>query len=168
MDLNLSNAVLTATFSNEVPQFITGTIQLAGASHAIDVTLQGNFLADIAGCRIEITNHVPKVDHVVLAKLHRQQTGLAGEMTASRRIRRMPRKHAPPVSAAIELSGDSLKNLVFFEWFNPQHQRVLIQTAHWTLRVSPPLWALTKTEERAHLRATRARRREYLLARGGL
>ncbi len=168
MDLNLSHSVLTATFSNEIPNLITGSIQLAGASHPIEVGLHGNFLSDIAGCQISITNHVPKVDHAVLAKLHRQQTGTAGEMTASRRVKRMPRKHAlPPTSPLAPASRDSLKNLLFFEWFNGQNQRVVIQTAHWDLQVSPPVWALPREEEVAHIRATRARRRQYLLTRGG-
>lgn len=166
MDLNLSNAVLTATFSNEIPNLITGTIQLAGAPNSIGVELQGNFLRDIAGCRLEITNHVPRVDHALLAALHRQQRGFAGEMTASRRTSLVLRKHAPPASAAIVQPRGSLKNLVFFEWFNEQGQRVVIQAWHWTLKVSSPGWALPRAQEAAHLKSVRARRKEYLLERG--
>lgn len=166
MDLQLSNAVLTATFSNEIPNLVTGTIQLAGAQHAISVELQGNFLSDIAGCSLEIINHVPKTDNALLAKLHRLQTGAVGEMTASRRITQTLRKSAPPASVAIAPPKGSLKNLLFFEWFNEQRQRVLIHAWHWNLRVSPPRWNLTRTEELAQIKNARLRRKEHLLTRG--
>jgi hypothetical protein len=166
MDLQLSNAVLTATFSNEIPNLVTGTIHLAGAQHAVNVELQGNFLSDIAGCSIEIINHVPRVDNALLAKLHRLQSGTAGEMTASRRITQTLRKSAPPATVAIAPPKGSLKNLLFFEWFNAQRQRVLIHAWHWNLRVSPPRWNLTRTEELAQIKNARLRRKEHLLTRG--
>jgi hypothetical protein len=166
MDLQLSNAVLTATFSNEIPNLVTGTIQLAGAQHAIYVELQGNFLSDIAGCSIEIINHVPKTDNALLSKLHRHQIGIAGEMTASRRITQSLRKSAPPISMAIAPPKGSLKNLLFFEWFNEQRQRVLIHAWHWTLRVSSPRWSLTRAQELAQIKAARLRRKDHLLTRG--
>ncbi|HSI63399.1 MAG TPA: hypothetical protein VLE43_09780, partial [Candidatus Saccharimonadia bacterium] len=166
MDLQLSNAVLTATFSNEIPNLVTGTIQLAGEQHVIHVELQGNFLSDIAGCCLEITNHVPKTDIALLSQLHRHQYGTAGEMTASRRITQSLRKSAPPASVAIAPPKGSLKNLLFFEWFNEQRQRVLIHAWHWTLRVSPPRWTLTRAQELAQIKAARLRRKDHLLTRG--
>ncbi|WP_147263530.1 hypothetical protein [Roseimicrobium gellanilyticum] len=166
MDLQLSNAVLTATFSNEIPNLVTGTIQLAGAQHVINVELQGNFLSDIAGCSLEIVNHVPKTDNALLAKLHRHQIGTVGEMTASRRITQTLRKSAPPASIVIAPPKGSLKNLLFFEWFNEQRQRVLIHAWHWNLRVSPPRWTLSRAQELAQIKAARLRRKEHLLTRG--
>jgi hypothetical protein len=56
-----------------------------------------------------------------------------------------------------------LKNLLFFEWFNQDHQRILIQSWHLQLRVSAPRWQLTKEEEAALLRQNRARRKHFLL-----
>jgi hypothetical protein len=166
MDLQLSNAVLTATFSNEIPNLVTGTIQLAGAQHAINVQLQGNFLSDIAGCSLEIINHVPKIDNALLAKLHRMQSGMVGEMTASRRITQTLRKSAPPASIVIAPPKGSLKNLLFFEWFNDQRQRILIHAWHWNLRVSPPRWTQTRAQELAQIKAARLRRKEHFLTRG--
>jgi len=165
MDLQLSNAVLTATFSNEIPNLVTGIIQLAGAQHVIHVELHGNFLSDIAGCSLEIVNHVPKTDNALLSKLHRHQIGTAGEMTASRRITQTLRKSAPPASSALAPSKGSLKNLLFFEWFNEQRQRVLIHAWHWNLRVSPPQWTLTRAQEQSQIQAARLRRKEHLLTR---
>lgn len=167
MDISLSNAILTASFSNELPNLITGTIQLAGAQHSISVELKGNFLSDIAGCRIDITNPVPKADHTLLSRLYQHQTGDAGEMTASRRISHTLRKEAPPLLPGMTPPPGSLKNLLFFEWFNPQKQRVLIHAWHWNLEVSPAGWTLPPEAERSHLKATRIRRKAYLLGRDG-
>ena len=58
-----------------------------------------------------------------------------------------------------------MKNLIFFEWFNAEDQRILIQSWHLQLRVSAPQWRLSKEAETAQLRQNRARRKHFLLNR---
>lgn len=165
MDIHLSNSVIGGHLTNEVPNLITGLVHLAGMKQPLRVELHGNFLRDIAGCRIEFVNPVPKSNPSVVAKLLPRQEGDAGEMTASRRIHQMMRKNAPPPSPALEHSSEGLKNLLFLEWFNGQHQRVIVQAWHWTLRVSAPRWEIPRELELIQLRAIRDRRREFLLSR---
>jgi hypothetical protein len=165
MDIHLSNSVIGGYLSNEVPNSVTGLIHLAGHRQPLRVQLQGNFLRDIAGCRIEFVNPVPDAKEAVLQKLIPQQDGFAGEMSASHRINHIARKNAPPVSPALKHSANGLKNLLFLEWFNEQEQRVIIQAWHWTLRVSSRRWEVPHEFELLQLRAIRARRRQFLLSR---
>lgn len=164
MDIHLSNSVIGGYLTNEVPNLVTGMVHLAGLKQPLRLELQGNFLRDIAGCRIEFVNPVPNAKDSVIEKLIPQQSGFAGEMSASHRINRMMRKNAPPVSPALEHSAGGLKNLFFLEWFNAQHQRVIVQAWHWTLRVSAPRWEIPHELELIQLKANRERRRNFLLA----
>jgi hypothetical protein len=165
MDIHLSNSVIGGYLTNEVPNSVTGMVHLAGHKHPLRVELHGNFLRDIAGCRIEFVNPVPHARDATMDKMIHQQDGYVGEMTASRRIERMMRKNAPPLSPALQHSADGLKNLLFLEWFNAQKQRIIIQAWHWTLRVSPRRWEVARELEVLQLRAIRERRRAFLLSR---
>ena len=60
MTLHLSSAVIHGHLSNEVPGLITGQLHLAGTTSPIQVELNGDFLRDIAGCRIEFANPLPE------------------------------------------------------------------------------------------------------------
>jgi hypothetical protein len=164
MDIYLSNAVIGGYLTNEVPNSVTGLMHLAGLKQPLKIHLHGNFLRDIAGCRIEFVNPVPNAKEAVLEKLIPLQEGFAGEMSASHRITRMMRKSAPPVSPALEHSAGGLKNMLFLEWYNSQNQRVVVQAWHWTLRVSTRRWEIPRELELIQLRAIRERRRQFLLS----
>ncbi|MFZ4764208.1 MAG: hypothetical protein ACOYMN_04570 [Roseimicrobium sp.] len=163
MDIHLSNSISSGQLSNEIPNLITGVMHLAGRAQPLRLELRGNFLKDIAGCVIDFRNAVPQANAGLIAALHVQQRGYAGEMTASRRIQRMMRKNAPPASPALAHASEGLKNLLFLEWFNEQGQRVVVQAWHWNLLVSAPRWVMPRELELAHIKAIRARRREFLL-----
>ena len=166
MDVHLSNSVIGGYLTNEVPNTVTGILHLAGHRQPLKLQLVGNFLRDIGGCRIEFVNPVPDAESAVTDKLIALQNGYAGEMSASRRINQMMRKSAPPVSPALSHSSGGLKNLLFLEWFNDQEQRVIIQSWHWTLRVSVRRWEVPRELELLQLRAIRSRRRHFFLTRG--
>jgi hypothetical protein len=133
------------------------------------IELEGNFLRDIAGCRVEFHNPCPDLDPKATQALQMVQTGHSGVMTGSHRVVSLPRRRSgyqtalPGVTILREPPG--LKNLIFFEWFNDQDQRVLMQSWHLQLQVSAPRWQLSREEENRLLRANRARRRHYLLER---
>ncbi len=156
MTIHLSSAVVHGHISNEIPGLITGSLHLAGRTQPLTLQFDGNFLRDIAGCRIDFSNPVPEAipDQLLLAS---SQTGNSGEMTASRRILRTPRRTRPG-----NFSATGLKNLIFFEWFNTQNQRVLIQSWHWSLRVSAPVWQLPREIEHAQIKRNRKLRKSFL------
>ena len=165
MVISLESSVLGGYLSNEVPGLITGIIHLAGQRNPIALELKGNFLRDIAGCRVDFLNPLPDTDVELIQKVLIQQTGHAGVMTASHRAGKLPRRRLSRAGSSAVQEPAGLKNMVFFEWFNPQEQRILIQSWHLQLRVSAPAWSLSKDSETAQLRQSRARRKHFLLNR---
>jgi hypothetical protein len=167
MIICLESSVLGGYLSNEVPGLITGLLHLAERSTPMRVELEGNFLQDIAGCRVDFHNPCPEADPLALQALTLVQNGHAGLMTGSYRVASLPRRRSaqrtltPGLTVLQEPPG--LKNLVFFEWFNEQEQRILMQSWHLQLQVSAPRWQLSREEENRLLRQNRARRRDYLL-----
>lgn len=162
MILCLEPSLLGGYLSNEVPGLVTGMLHLAGVNQPMRVELVGNFMRDIAGCRVDFHNPLPNGDLDDVAWLSQMQSGFTGVMTASNRVAKLPRRKRPLNQLIAEPEG--LKNLLFFEWFNQQGQRILIQSWHLHLRVSAPRWQLSGEEEARQLRQARARRKHFLLS----
>ena len=163
MIICLESSVLGGYLSNEVPGLVTGVLHLAGQNQPVRVELVGNFLRDIAGCRVDFHNPLPNANEDHVGAVAATQHGYSGLMTASYRVAKLPRRKSQLGSAPTLPEPPGLKNLLFFEWFNHDHQRILIQSWHLQLRVSSPRWQLTKDEEAALLRQNRARRKHFLL-----
>lgn len=161
MILCLESSLLGGYLSNEVPGLVTGQLHVAGMKQPLQVELVGNFLRDIAGCRLDLHNPLPHGDLGKDTPLTALQQGFSGVMTASYRVVKMPRRRVSSPSPLPEPQG--LKNLLFLEWFNQQGQRLLIQSWHLQLRVSAPQWRMTEIEEAGFLRQARARRKHFLL-----
>jgi len=165
MILCLESSLLGGYLSNEVPGLVTGLFHLAGVSQPVRVELVGNFLRDIAGCRVDFHNPLPNGDLDEVAWFSPTQQGFTGVMTASYRVAQLPRRRSAIPSPLP--APDGLKNLVFFEWFNQQSQRILIQSWQLHLRVTAPRWQLSREEDAALLRQARARRKHFLLSQRG-
>lgn len=165
MVICLESSVLGGHLSNEVPGMVSGVIHLAGQKKPLQVELNGNFLRDIAGCRVDFLNPLPDTDPDLIQTLALEQRGHTGVMTASHRVGRLPRRKNSSVAGYAMPDPTGLKNLIFLEWFNDQNQRVLIQSWHLQMRVSAPQWRLSKDAETAQLRQNRARRKHFLLNR---
>jgi len=165
MIICLESSILGGYLSNEVPGLVTGLLHLAGRSTPTRIELEGNFLQDIAGCRVDIHNPCPEADPHLVDAMQPLQTGHSGIMTGSYRVVNLPRRRAVQsgMSSSLLVDTPGLKNLVFFEWFNENNQRILVQSWHLHLTVSAPRWQLSQDEERRLLRQNRARRRHFLL-----
>ncbi len=166
MIICLESSILGGYLSNEVPGLVTGVLHLAGQNQPIRVELVGNFLRDIAGCRVDFHNPLPDANEGLVDAVSALQHGYSGLMTASYRVAKLPRRKSLSGSGSSLPEPPGLKNLLFFEWFNQEHQRILIQSWHLQLRVSSPRWQLTKDEEASLLRQNRARRKHFLLGSG--
>ena len=128
MILCLESSLLGGYLSNEVPGLVTGMLHLAGVNQPMRVELVGNFMRDIAGCRVDFHNPLPNGNLDDVAWLTQTQSGFTGVMTASNRVAKLPRRKRPLNQLIVDPEG--LKNLLFFEWFNQQGQRILIQSWH--------------------------------------
>ncbi|MEZ5387345.1 MAG: hypothetical protein R3F13_17685 [Prosthecobacter sp.] len=167
MIICLESSLLGGYLTNEVPGLITGVLHLAGKSQPVRVELAGNFLRDIAGCRVDFHNPLPEANQTEVESISALQHGYGGLMTASYRVAKLPRRRSQTGLAKVLEPPPGLKNLLFFEWFNQDHQRILIQSWHLQLRVSSSRWQLTKDEEAVLLRQNRARRKHFLLGERG-
>lgn len=165
MIICLESSILGGYLSNEVPGLVTGVLHLAGQNQPVRVELAGNFLRDIAGCRVDFHNPLPDINEDQVKELAPLQHGYSGVMTASYRVAKLPRRRVQGGGLSVLPTLPGLKNLMFFEWFNQDRQRVLIQSWHLHMRVSAPRWQLSKEEEAALLRQNRARRKHFLLGR---
>ena len=163
MIICLESSILGGYLSNEVPGLVTGVFHLAGQNQPVRLELVGNFLRDIAGCRVDFHNPLPNANEDHVDAVSAMQHGYTGLMTASYRVAKLPRRKSQSGSESALPEPPGLKNLLFFEWFNQDHQRILIQSWHLQMRVSSPRWQLTKDEEAALLRQNRARRKHFLL-----
>ena len=161
MILCLESSLLGGHLSNEVPGLVTGMLHVAGCSQPLRIELVGNFLRDIAGCRVDLHNPLPHGNLEDVSWLAPLQHGFCGVMTASYRVAKMPRRRVAGETLLPEPTG--LKNLLFMEWFNQQGQRILIQSWHLQMRVSAPAWKMSEQEEATLLRQSRARRKHFLL-----
>jgi hypothetical protein len=163
MTLQLGSSIIRGYLTNEIPGLITGELQVAGLREPMALQLSGNFLRDVAGCRLDFTNPIPQSNPYFISLLAQRQVGEAGEITASRRILRAVSSARPPKSFVAQAPATSLKNLMFIEWFNAEGHRVVIQSWHWQIRASAPLWMLSKEEELQLVKQNRARRKAFLL-----
>jgi hypothetical protein len=157
----LDSSLISGYLSNEVPGLVTGVLNLAGCANPLRVELTGNFLRDIAGCRIEMLNPVPDANAKHVQSLGMQQDGYVGQMTASYRVQQVPR--ARKSNTGVFTPPKGLKNLLFLEWFNREKQRILIQSWHLHLTVSAPRWQQSRQAELAQIRQNRERRKQFLL-----
>lgn len=166
MILCLESSLLGGYLSNEVPGLVTGMLHVAGMKQPMRVEMVGNFLRDIAGCRVDLHNPLPHGELDRGVHLAGHQHGFSGVMTGSYRVDRLPRRKTGSAPSPLP-EPQGLKNLLFFEWFNQEGQRVLIQSWHLHMRVSAPAWQMTEEEEAALLRQARARRKHFLLHQRG-
>lgn len=107
----------------------------------IELTMAGNCLRDIAGCRVSFTNLAAaaeqKEEHPVLRRLREPLPPLtAGDMTLSRRL---------PEQDNRRMTANAL-SLEFF--VGPEH-RVLIETTAFDFDISLPQWEMGWEEENA-------------------
>lgn len=167
MDVLLNNPVSHGYLSNEVPHHVRGRLWVIGCTEPVTIELRGNFLRDIAGTRISFFNPFPEPSLEDTLVLRPHQTGVAGEMSASRRVSQLWQRSCRPSHPCFNFDNNTLKNMLLLEWFNPEGQRVLIRACHWQVGVSDRRWELTEAQEMAHIRATRIQRRRFLLTREG-
>ncbi len=83
MILCLESSVLGGYLSNEIPGLVTGMLHLAGQKQPVRVELVGNFLRDIAGCRVDFHNPLPEINEEAVQAMSPLQNGYTGVMTAS-------------------------------------------------------------------------------------
>jgi hypothetical protein len=148
MAIRLRKNVVKGEIDNRVQGRVTGKIWLHGKDDPIELSLQGNCLRDIAGCRLTFRNPTPEPDESADI-INTVQRGPVGDMTASRKVKLLdvPVERAYEMKKAGEDVPTRIGNCVYLEWFSEMNGRVVIETADLRVRVSPPAWTMTLTDE---------------------
>ena len=111
--------------------------------------LKGNAWPDLAGCLLTFTNPQKRISDPRLESLQALQSGVVGDLTASRKVRVFDR----PLEESLEMihrkekPPEHMANCLYLEWFSEANGRVVIESADYELTVSAPEWRMTREEE---------------------
>ena len=163
MAWRIEDAVAHGEIDNTVEGHTTGRIWLAGRDEPLILSLNGDCWRDLAGTRLQFENPLPKAVPDSDA-LDVDQTGIVGDMTASRKNK------VPTVSEEEfnELYHNQLEipyewhNTLYLEWFSEINGRVVIETAAFSLAISPYEWQMDEDVEEAQKLANLNSMRDFM------
>jgi hypothetical protein len=149
MAIRIDSHVVSGEIDNRVRGRITGQIQLTCGTIALD--LEGNCHPDVAGCKFHFRNPNPETapSSAVFHRLNGSQTGKAGDMTVSRKVKDL----LVPVAEFMEMDeAEQEKNFrwansIYVEWFSEMNGRVVIESTKFEVQIlEGPEWKLTRDE----------------------
>lgn len=127
---------------------VTGRLWFAGNADPVELDLAGNAWRDLAGRRLVFANPQPKPG--LPAGLRMRQTGVVGDITASRKVKvpEIPLEQIGEYYEARKPWPWHWGNALYLEWFGPANGRVVIESTDYTLTISgDPTWDMTPAEE---------------------
>ena len=133
---------------------VTGRLWFAGRVEAVELDLAGNAWRDVAGRRLILTNPQPKPG--IPGGLRGKQTGVVGDITASRKVRvpEIPLDQIGEYYAARKPFPWHWGNSLYLEWFSVANGRVVIESASYELTVvGEAAWEMNEEEERIQRQA---------------
>lgn len=162
MAWRLEKSVVGGWLDNRQRGRVCGEIALVGRNDPVRLDLRGNANPDLAGCRIEFTNPHPEPGEPTnLAPL---QTGHPGDITASRKVRVLdvPLEEAGRLGKAGQPIPEHRANALYVEWFSRNNGRVVIETTAFEVRVSAPVWRMTRQEIADHAKGVQEAMRTWM------
>ncbi|MDP4625732.1 MAG: hypothetical protein NWT08_11410 [Akkermansiaceae bacterium] len=163
MAWRLDEAVEHGMIDNTVEGTTTGKIWLIGRDEPLILSLNGDCWRDLAGTVLEFENPSPCESSEPL-ELDTEQTGIAGDITASRKAR-VPELSEEEMDEC-ERQGREIpfkwSNTLYIEWFSEINGRVLIEAAGYELSVSEREWEMDEDQEEAQKLANLSAMRDFL------
>jgi hypothetical protein len=154
MAWRLHDQVVRGEIDNRTRGRVTGRIWLLGRPAPLELDLDGNAWRDVAGHRLVFRNADPHAGPT--DGLATRQEGVAGDITASRKVR------VPEVDVAemMRLASAGLDypwhwgNALYLEWLSKANGRVVIESSSYELTLEgEALWVMTGEEEKAQQQA---------------
>jgi hypothetical protein len=133
---------------------VTGRLWFAGRKEPVVLDLAGNAWRDVAGRRLIFTNPQPKPG--IPEGLREKQTGVVGDITASRKVRvpEIPLDQIGEYYAARKPFPWHWGNSLYLEWFSAANGRVVIESASYELTVvGEAVWEMNEDAERIQRQA---------------
>lgn len=156
MAWRIDEAVIRGELDNTVEGRTTGRIWLAGRDEPLVLTLEGDCWRDLAGTVLWFENPSPKAGGDSAA-LDPDQTGIVGDMTASRKA-----KVPTDGDAHHPESAYQWKNTLYLEWFSETNGRVVIEAAHYHVGISGHEWTMDEDAEEAQKLANLNAMRDFM------
>ncbi len=144
--------LLRGELDNRARGRVTGRLWLAGVEAPLVLDLEGDCAPDLAGCLLTFENPAPLP--LPCAPPAREQRGVAGEITAARKVRvfDMPVADAFAILAAGGQPPERLANALGFGWFNPRGGGFEFVINSFSLTISEPAWRYTASEAAEYAR----------------
>jgi hypothetical protein len=165
MALRIHETVVRGEIDNRKRGVVRGSIWLVGREEPVSLEFTGNCLPDLAGCLVrfenpQATQTAEEMTHI----LNRQQKGVTGDMTASRKVRvfDVPLEDALRMSREGGSPPEHMANSLYIEWFSEANGRVVIESSDYTIDVSAPAWTLSPKEEQKQIAASHQAIRDWL------
>lgn len=158
MAWRFQESVIRGEIDNRTKGIVRGSVWLHGVPEPILLELRGNACPDLAGCLLAFRN--PK-ETVALPRdwqLRSPQRGVAGDLTASRKVR-VPDVPLEEFIAWPKEKGrppEHMGNCIHLEWFSESNGRVVIEGVEWELNISAAEWRLTPEENEQRAREAAA------------
>lgn len=161
MAWRISDNVAAGEIDNRIKGRVTGFLELANGAGRVLLDLEGNAHHDLAGSLIRFAN--PRVqlqsDPGLLENFALEQTGLAGDITASHRVKDL---HVP-MEAFLEMDEEARSkayrwaNCFYLEWYGRTNGRIVVEGVGYTTEwVDGPLWQITEEDLREQGDRTKA------------
>ena len=149
MAFRIHDSVVRGEVDNRVKGMVRGKVWLEGRSEPLVLELKGNAWPDLAGCVLTFANPQKRIPDPGLESLHPLQRGTIGDLTASRKVRvfDIPLDEAMAMYKRKEKPPEHMANCLYLEWFSEANGRVVIESADYQLKISPPEWRMTPEDE---------------------
>jgi hypothetical protein len=156
MAIRIRQRLVRGEIDNRQPGRIVGRLWLAGNEQPITLALTGNCQRDLAGCSLTFVNPRPVPAPEEFDALALTQTGAAGEITASRKVRAfdIPLEEALAIIRKGGAPAEHMANCIYIEWFSEENGRVVIESTDYDVEVSAALWALPPGAEQEQIQST--------------
>src|SRR6266481_5398075 len=145
MAWRIHDSVQRGEIDNRQKGIVRGRVWLEGMAEPVVLALTGNAAPDLAGCLLTFSNPKPPVPMRTDAMMNLLQRGAIGDLTASRKCRvwDLPFEEAYQRTKLGLPVPEHMANVLYLEWFSEANGRVVIESADYQLKISPPAWRLS-------------------------
>ena len=163
MAWRIDEAVTRGEIDNTVEGRTTGRIWLAGRDEPLVLVLDGDCWRDLAGTRLRFENPSP-VAVPDSAALDLDQSGIVGDMTASRK-NKFPTVGEDEFNRLYQSQSEiphEWRNTLYLEWFSEINGRVVIESSTYSMEISPHEWEMDADAEEAQKLANLNAMRDFM------
>lgn len=163
MAWRIEDAVTRGEIDNTVEGHTAGRIWLAGRDRPLVLSLNGDCWRDLAGTKLVFENAEPKPGGDA-ASLDEDQSGVIGDMTASRKskVQTVSEEESRRLYEEEKEIPYEWRNMLYLEWFSEINGRVMIETSSYKLTISPHEWSMDEDGEEAQKLANLNAMRDFM------